>query len=483
MNNNGSLYYLGMGIIIVGIAELFLMFFAILMGDITSVRSFAGAVVLAIFCGSVLVLATKGKQEPLGRLDSILLLVYFWVVIPMFAAVPFYLYLGSAAKAYVEAISALTTTGASVIEYYRYIPKTLFLWRNLLAWSGGLLTITMVILILAPFGVGGLRDKSSKFLGLKSKRTGNFTPVLTMVGGVYGVITVILIVALMLAGAKPFDAANIIFSTISTTGYNNYHIGFGYFDNGFTAFILMLTMFIGGALITVFFRQFLNAKNRLNFNIEIKFFVITCVFFALAVSTYSYFNKQATLMDISSYYFYALFDAVSILSTTGLIYDTAWQPLSFYYALALIGGASFTTAGGMKLFRLIIFIKHTKIEVNQLIFPHSVTSNRFLDMRLDVKFMGLIWSFFIAYMFLIVVLSIITANYNYDLNTSLLNAIGAVANIGPFADFMLAKGQDVVPFSEFDTSLQLWLSAGMILGRLEVISVLGLLNFAYWKNR
>lgn len=483
MNKNGSLYYLGMGIIIVGIAELFLMFFAILMGDVTSVYSFAGAVIIAIFCGSVLILATKGEYEALGRLDSILLLVYFWVIIPVFAAIPFYLYLGSAAKSYIEAISALTTTGASVIEYGRYIPKTLFLWRNLLAWSGGLLTITMVILILAPFGVGGLRDKSSLLLGSKYKKSGNFAPVLTMVGGAYGLVTVILIVALMFSGAKPFDAANIIFSTISTTGYNNYHIGFGYFDNGFTAFILMVAMVMGGAFITVFFRQFLSSKNSLNFNIEVKFFVIICVFFALAVSVFSYFNKQSTLMDVSSYYFYALFDAVSILSTTGLIYDTAWQPVSFYYALALFGGASFTTAGGMKLFRMIIFIKHTKIEVNQLIFPHSVTSNRFLDMRLDGKFMGLIWSFFIAYIFLIVILSVITANYNYDLNTSLLNAIGAVANIGPFAEFMLAKGQDVVPFAQFETSLQLWLSAGMILGRLEVISVLGLLNLAYWKNR
>ena len=109
----------------------------------------------------------------------------------------------------------------------------------------------------------------------------------------------------------------------------------------------------------------------------------------------------------------------------------------------------------MKLFRLIILLKHAKIEVNQLIYPSSVSSNRFLDMRLDTKFMRLIWSFFIAYMFLIVVLSVIVASYNYNLNTSLLNAIGAVANIGPMADFMLAKGQDVTPFNELETSLQL----------------------------
>ena len=483
MNKNGSLYYLGVGIIMVGIAELVLMIFAKLMGDSRTVYAFAAAVILSIFCGSALVLATRGKYEALGRLDSILLLVYFWVFIPIFAAIPFYSYLGSFAKAYIEAVSALTTTGVSVIQYERYIPRTLFLWRNLLAWSGGLLSITMVILILAPFGIGGLRDKSSKFLGAEFKKTGNFTPVLTMVGGAYFLITMILVVALMFGGARALDALNIILSSISTTGYNQYSIGFGYYDSPYTAFIIMLSMFTGAALIVVFYRQFISAKSRLNFNVEVKIFVIICVFFALAITIYNYFTKQTGLLEAAEYYFYALFDAVSILSTTALIYNTDWQPINFYYILALVGGASFTTAGGMKLFRLLIFIKHTNIEINQLAFPHSVTSNRFLDMRLDTKFMRLIWSFFIAYMLLIVVLAVVIASYNYDLNTSLLNAIGAVANIGPFADFMLAKGQDVYPFSQFDTSLQIWLCAGMILGRLEVISVLGLLNLAYWRNR
>lgn len=483
MNKNGSLYYLGVGIITIGVAEFFLMLFAVLMGDFRSIYAFAGGVILSVFCGLVLLLATKGKYEALGRLDSILLMVYFWVIIPIFAAIPFYSYLGSFAKSYIEAVSALTTTGASVIEYGRYIPKSLFLWRNLLAWSGGLLSITMVILILAPFGVGGLRDKSSKFLGTEFKKSGNFMPIITMVGGAYIIITIILVVALMFGGARAFDALNMILSTISTTGYNSNSVGLGYYDNPYTMFIIMLTMFIGAASIVIFFRQFINAKTRLNFNVEVKLFVIICVFFALAVSLYSYFIKQISMMDSAEYYFYALFDAVSILSTTALIYNTDWQPVNFYYVLALVGGASFTTAGGMKLFRLMIFIKHTNIEINQLVFPHSVSSNRFLDMRLDTKFMRLIWSFFIAYMFLIVVLSVIVASYNYNLNTSLLNAIGAVANIGRFADFMLAKGQDVIPFSQFTTSLQMWLGAGMILGRLEVISVLGLLNLAYWKNR
>lgn len=483
MNKNSSLYYLGVGILFVGIAELLMVLFAALMGDFRSIYSFSGAFILSIFCGITLIFANKGNHKALGRLDSILLLVYLWVIIPIFAAIPFFTYLGSFAKAYIEAVSALTTTGASVIEVGRYIPKSLFLWRNILAWSGGLLTITMVILILAPFGVGGLQDKSSKFLGTKNNKASNFRPVLIMVGGAYGLITIILAVALMFGGARAFDAFNIILSTISTTGYNVYPKGFGYYDSPYTAFILMVTMFIGSAAIIIFFRQFINAKTRLNFNIEVKLFLIICVFFALIISVYSYVNTDNSLLDVSKYYFYALFDAVSIVSTTGLIYNTEWQPVNFYYILALVGGASFTTAGGMKLFRLLIFLKHTNIEIGQLIFPNSVASNRFLDMRLDTKFMRLIWSFFIAYMFLIVILAVIVASYNHNLNTSLLNAIGAVANIGPFADFMLAKGQDVVPFTQFNTSLQLWLSAGMILGRLEVISVLGLLNIAYWKNR
>lgn len=483
MNKNGSLYYLGVGILAVGLAELALMLFAVLMGDLRSVYAFAGAVILSVFCGIALVLATKGKFKTLGRLDSILLLVYFWVIIPLFAAIPFYTYLESFARAYIEAVSALTTTGASVINYNQYIPKTLYLWRSILAWSGGLLTITMVILILAPFGVGGLQDKSAKFLGSKFNKAGNFKPVLTMVGGAYIIITTIFIVALMLGGAKPFDALNMILSTISTTGYNANYIGFDYYSSPYTAFIIMLTMFMGAALIIVFFRQFINAKTRLSFNIEVKLFVIICIFFALMITIFTYFNKNISLMATAEYYFYALFDAVSILSTTGLILNTDWQPINFYYVLAFIGGASFTTAGGMKLFRVLIMLKHTNIEISQLIFPNSVSSNRFLDMRLDTKFMRMIWSFFIAYMLLVVVFAVVIASYNYNLNTSLLNAIGAVANIGHLADFVQAKGQDVVPFSQLETNLQLLLCIAMILGRLEVISVLGLLNLAYWKNR
>ncbi len=483
MNKNGSIYYLGMGIISVGLAEFILMLFAILMGDARSIYAFGGAVILSIFCGTVLVLAAKGNFERLGRLDSILLLVYLWVVIPVFSAIPFYTYLGSFLSAYIETVSALTTTGASVIESGKYIPRSLFLWRNLLAWAGGLLTITMVILILAPFGAGGLQDKSSKYLGSKFSKSNNFAPVLTMVGGAYGIITLMLIIALMFGGARPFDAVNIILSSVSTAGYNWYIQGFGSYQSAYSIFIIMLAMFVGSAAIIIFFRQYINAKTRLSFNIEVKIFLLICVFFAFLLTVYTYFTKQMPIAEVLQYYFYALFDAISILSTTGLILDTQWQPINFYYILAFIGGASFTTAGGMKLFRLLIFLKYTNIEVGRLIYPNSVSSNRFLNMRLDTKFLRLIWSFFIAYLFLIVVLATVIASYNYDLNSSLLNAIGAVANIGPFADFMLAKGQDIVPFSQLESSLQLFLCIGMILGRLEVISVLGLLNLAYWKNR
>lgn len=254
MNKNGSLYFLGVGIIIVGIAEFIMILFALLMDDSRSIYAFSGAAILCIFCGLTLVLATKGKHEALGRIDSILLLVYFWVIIPVFAAIPFFTYFGTFTDAYIEAVSALTTTGASVIEQGQYIPRSLFLWRNLLAWSGGLLTITMVILILAPMGVGGLQDKSSKFLGARFRKSGNFAPIITMVGGTYGLITIILVVALMFGGARPFDALNIILSTISTAGYNNYSVGFGYYDSAYTASILMLSMFIGAALIIIFFQ-------------------------------------------------------------------------------------------------------------------------------------------------------------------------------------------------------------------------------------
>ncbi|MCJ8322358.1 MAG: TrkH family potassium uptake protein [Rhizobiales bacterium] len=483
MNKNGSLYYLGVGILLVGLAELILMLFALLMGDQPTTYAFSGGVILSLFCGSALILATKGKFKALGRLDSILLLVYFWVIIPIFSAIPFYSFMGSYAEAYIETVSALTTTGATVIDNNRYIPEALYLWRSLLAWSGGLLSITMVILILAPFGVGGLQDKSSKFLGSKFNQTENFFPIIKLVGGAYSIITIILVVALMFGGANLFDAFNLILHTISTTGYNLNNGDYASQYTPYTAFIIMLTMFIGAALIVIFFRQFINAKTRLSFNVEVKLFIIITTFFAFAVAAFSYFEKQLSLVDAAAYYFYALFDAVSILSTTGLIINTDPQPINFYYILAFIGGASFTTAGGMKLFRMVILLKYSKIEINQLIFPNSVTSNKFLDMRLDVKFMRLIWSFFIAYMFLVVILATAIASYNYDLNTSLVNAIGAVANIGQFADFVRAKGQAVVPFSELETNLQAILSVGMILGRLEVISVLGLLNFAYWKNR
>ena len=399
MNKNGSLYYLGVGIFAVGIAEILMTFLAVLMRDTASVFAFGGGAVLSCFAGVALLLATKGSFERIGRLDSILLLVYFWVIIPVFAAIPFYSFLGSFIKAYVEAVSALTTTGASVVDYNRYIPKTIFLWRSLLGWSGGLLSITMVLLILAPFGVGGLQDKSSKFLGNRYDKNNNFAPILTMVGGAYSLISVILIVALMMGGARSFDAVNLIFSTISTTGYNQHASGFGYFDSGYTAFIVMLSMFTGAGLIIVFFRQFISAKSRLSFNIEVKLFVIITVFYALIITLYRAINTQAGLVEAVKYYFYALFDTVSILSTTGIIYNTDWQPITFYYALAFIGGASFTTAGGMKLFRFLIFIRHSRIEISQLTFPNSVSSNRFLDMRLDTKFMRLIWSFFIAYLF------------------------------------------------------------------------------------
>lgn len=428
-------------------------------------------------------MATRSPPPAFTKRMSFLLVNVLWATFSVVGAVPIYLSHAvdlTFAQALFESISGITTTGSTVIAGLDHMPPGLLLWRSLLCWLGGIGIVALGLFVLPFLRVGGVsffKMESSDTADKPFARLAVFTRAFM---AVYVGITFLCAVAYDLAGMGHFDAINHAFTTVATAGFSTHDASFAYFRNDgllwISAFFMTLCSLPFSILILFIVRGRLDALR----DPQIGIFLTYLMFFSVSGALFHHLTNDVTLADALTH---SVFNFASIISTTGYASQdyTLWGPfvvIAAYFA-TFMGGCSGSTAGGIKAYRFVVIFNTINVGLKKLIYPNAVYSVRYGRMTVDAETQRTVMLFFSTYLFIWAMGSMMMGAFGYDLETSTSAVITALSNVGPGVGELVGPAGN---FSMMDDPELYLLSLMMLLGRLEVLSVLVLLLPIFWKN-
>ncbi len=442
------------------------------------------------FLGGILILALRGRVRSVSTGETFILLTATWVVLPVIASIPLHLsgHTPDFTAAFFETVSGLTTTGATIFPDVSDLPHAIIAWRSLLQWLGGLLTLLGLAFF---YGAEGRSSHLDTMVNLSRKPKGNSgwltATAFSKIAPLYGALTAICFVLLLLCGLPTFEAFCITMSTISTGGFMPRNASIESY--GSLAAIPVLTIFMYLGAVSVFWvgNLFSRSKNyrdrqREPWWIASVILVLTLALAAVLIST----AHQTGPTSILSTILVSLATATSLITTTGYFFSESFADTLPYVALLMIcfvGGGRMSTAGGLKFHRLGAMLHHSGQELHRLVYPHGIVSEDVGSRSQSGDVMRTIWVNFSILLIIMTAATIILSLAGLSFSSSLLAAISALSNIGPAYQYVAIPGDAAhAPFAELETFARMTLIGVMIAGRLEILALLSLINFTYWQS-
>lgn len=444
---------------------------------------FAGAAAVTAFFAASLVLATRPSGEIRVNLhQAFLLTALSWLAMCAFAALPFYfsrLDL-NVYDSFFEAVSGLTTTGSTVINGLDHAPAGILLWRALLHWLGGIGIIVMAIAILPMLRVGGMQlfrmessDRSDKVL----PRATQFVSALLYI---YFTFSVVCTLAYLAAGMTFFDAVCHMMATISTAGFSTYDNSFAHFDSLAVELVAAVFMLLGAMTFPAYIGVIQGRWSSLWRNQQVRGFLI---FIAAVTIGLTLWRWQMNSEPLSTALRQTLFNVVSVTTTTGFAstdYGT-WGgfPVAVFFFLTFVGGCTGSTTGGIKIFRFQVLYAIVRAQIRRLVQPHGVFIPIYQGREITDSIALSVIAFLFLYGSSFVVLSVALGAFSLDFLTAISGAATALANVGP------GLGNVIGPAGNFSTlpdGAKLLLAFGMLLGRLEFMTLIIVLMPRFWRH-
>lgn len=471
----------GMLLLILGLAMLIPALLDLLVDNIDW-QVFLAAAFLTTVAGGGLALTSRGSEGQLTLRNAFVLTTTSWLVLPAFAALPFAfseLEL-SYTDAFFEAMSGLTTTGSTVITGLDFAPPGILIWRALLQWFGGIGIIVTAIAVLPTLGVGGMQlfrlessDSSEKVLPRAAQLAGT-------IGVLYVTLTALCALAYWAAGLSGFNAAAHAMTTIATGGFSTSDGSIGHFNSVAVDYIATLFMIVGSLPFLLYFQALRGRPLLLWRDSQVRWFLITTGILVATMSLWQYFENDAPADDAVRF---AAFNIVSILTGTG--YATAdyglWGHFSVtvFFFIMFIGGCAGSTSCGIKIFRFQVLYATTRTQVERLLRPHGIVVAHFNRRPIPEPVMDSVMSFFFLFAMTFAVLALLLSQMGLDPLTALSGAAAAVANVGPGLGDIIGPAGTFKPLPDEAKWL---LSAGMLLGRLELFTVLVIFTRSFWRD-
>ncbi len=447
----------------------------------SSAHVFAVSALVTLFVGVLMVLfAYDNRRVRTGLREAFLLTALCWTLVSVFAAAPFVGLGLPVADAFFESVSALTTTGATVITNLDGQPRGILLWRALLQSIGGLGIIVVAILILPFLRIGGMQ----LFQTESSDRSEKVVPrARQLVGSIVGVFVGLLLacfIVFMLLGMTAFDAICHALTTISTGGHSTHDASFAHFKNMSLHWAAIFFMICGALPFVLYIKAMRGETWAIWRDEQVQGFLILLFTASFILSAWLVIAQGVHVTDAVNL---ATFNVVSVVTTTGFTSAdyAAWGPFAVgvFFILLFVGGCSGSTSGGIKIYRLQIASLLTRSHLLHLISPHRIVTLLYNGRRLpeDVPFS--VVAFLALYMTTIGLFTVVLAAMGLDLVTALSSAATAVSNVGP------GLGNIVGPsgtFADLPKGAKWVLSFAMLLGRLELFTVLVLFRPEFWRS-
>lgn len=460
--------------------------------DESSWRAFLLTALGAMIVGAIAYWLFKPNKE-LRMREAFLIVTLTWFIGSLVGALPFTLSgtLESYTDAVFETMSGLSTTGATILggltaegiqnPAIEDIDKSLLFWRSLAHWLGGMGIIVLTLALLPLLGIGGMQLFKAEYSGSTSdKLTPRIRETAFLLWSVYMGMTAVQFLLLWIHPSMDwFEAINHAFSTLATGGFSTKNGSVATFDSVYIDVIITIFMFLAGINFAMHFRLFSGDFKSFFSNREIRFYSLLTVVFIIAISGGLWALDNYSIGEALRY---GSFQVIAILTTTGFGTDdyALWVPFTSFllFLLFFTGGCGGSTGGGIKMIRLMIIGKNLKREFKQIIHPHAVIPVRVGDRVIDTSILKTILGFFVVYFLIFAIGGIIMSFMGYDLISSMGASIATLGNIGPaWGDFGPTDDYAHVPIAGKWVLLIL-----MMIGRLELFTVLVIFTPWFWKN-
>jgi trk/ktr system potassium uptake protein len=447
-----------------------------------NLRAFLFSSLFALAAGLPSVLLNRRANFQLVPRQMYLLTVMSWLVVNLFCSIPFVIsnVHMSMVDAIFETVSGTTTTGSTVMTRLDLVPESILVWRALLQWLGGIGIIVMVVAILSHLRVGGMRLFRSEASDKSEKFTSRSKNVAQQIGALYLSISVLCAIAYWVAGMDVFNAALHAMTTISTGGFSTSDLSMQQFASSAIIWVSCAFMFLSGLPFVLLVQAARGRGGALFHDQQVRGYAAFVLFSVLVIAIWL---KVVYEMPVSEALMLGAFNSISIITTTGytIIDYNLWGGLAVgaFFFLTFTGACAGSTAGGIKIFRFQIAARMLRNQINSMLHPRGEFPNFYNGSPISNEIVTSVIAFSFVFAGTVAVLAMALSLTGLDLTTSLSGAATSVANVGP------GLGDIIGPIGNFATlsdGAKGLLTVGMLLGRLEILTVLVILTSGFWRG-
>ena len=423
--------------------------------------------------------ATRNINNELSQKDGFVIIVMFWVVLSIAGSIPFYLSGMSIIDSFFESMSGITTTGATVISNIDALPESVLFYRQMLQWMGGMGLIVLAIAVMPLLGIGGGQIYKTEIPGAMGEQrlTPRIKETAQALWSIYLGLTILCALLYYLGGMSAFDAISHAMSTVAIGGFSTHNESIGYFNSSTIEIICIVFMLLSAFSFKLhYFAIYKRKPLKYFYDPEFRFFfsiLLLVLAASLFINSFTDYENSPNFKEI-------VFHSVSMITTTGFsISDTSDWPLSVSFLLlvgAFVGACSGSVGGGVKSWRVMIMLNHAYSNIMKMIHPNSVISLKIGSRSVDDEVATSVWGFFSIYVisFMILLLAVLTSGLDLE---SAFSAVGAcLNNLGPGLG---AVSENYSNISSFTKSI---LAFAMLLGRLEIFTLLVILTPMFWAK-
>lgn len=460
---------------------------------VTQEMALSGLMVLLL--GVITMVATRNHVKELSKKDGYIVVALGWVIMSLSGTLPYVITesIPRFTDAFFETMSGYTTTGASILNDIEAVPKGVLFWRSLTHWIGGMGIIVLAVAILPLLGIGGMQLFAAEAPGPDSdKLHPRITDTAKRLWLIYVGYTAAETLLLNLAGMSFFDAINHSMCTLSTGGFSTKNASLAYWNGQpLIQYIVIVFMFLAGTNFVLSYYMFKGHVSRIVKDEEFKLYAKFIVIFTIIAALVVYYVSDASDSTVAhpmvwgqaeSAIRHSLFQVLAIVTTTGFVSAdfTMWSSflVVFFFGLMFLGGSAGSTAGGIKVVRHLVLIKNGFMEFKRALHPNAIIPVRYNDKAIDGNIVFNILGFFILYMLSFIIGALVFSMFDIQYESAIGLSASTLGNVGPaLGDFGPVNNYAALP------DLAKWWSAFlMLIGRLELFTVLVLLTPFFWKK-
>ncbi|HNZ72570.1 MAG TPA: potassium transporter TrkG [Prolixibacteraceae bacterium] len=443
---------------------------------------FIHSALITIVTGVILFLFTRKASPTIGKREGYIIVSIVWVLFSFFGSLPFMLSgsIPALHDAFFETMSGFTTTGASILDNIEELPHGILFWRSLIQWIGGMGIVVLSLAILPAFGIGGISLYAAEAPGITTEKINpKIKDTAKILWNTYLVFTVVETIMLMFGGMSLFDSVCHSFTTMATGGFSTKQASVAYWNSPYIHYVITAFTIIAATNFSLTYFSFTGSPGKLFKNEEFKLFISIILVFTLIITTGLLLTTDYSLEKA---FRNSIFQVVTIISTTGYVTDDfmLWHPFLTYvlFLLFFVGGSTGSTSGSIKVMRIGLLLKNSYYELRRLIHPNAVIPVRFNNRAVNNQIINNVLAFFFFYIAVFFICSLIFMLFVDDYETSIGAVATCLGNIGPG----LGQVGPAFSFSQIPDAGKWFLSFIMLLGRLELFTVLVIFSPSFWRR-